>query len=147
MAGQPRKPNHIKKAEGTLRADRVIENCAKYEPVNKLPEVNRDLNEDGKEWFRYRVQIMIDQGLMTTAFIADFENTAFIYQSMKEQQRNLTKDGYWITCPTGYKQVNPAWKMLIESMRTLKDFYQRYGLDLASSQKISVPPTDIDKLD
>lgn len=148
MAGRPRKTNESKKAEGTFRADRALEKYAKYEAVTILPEITKDLNEDGVGWFKHYCQVMIDQGLMTTAFITDFENAAYFYQSSKIAQRKLSKEGHVVKAgANGYKQISPYWKMLIEATKVLSEFSNKYGLNLSASQKINAPEIDSDKLD
>jgi hypothetical protein len=47
----------------------------------------------------------------------------------------------------GYKQVSPWWKMLLEATKALSEFSNKYGLNLASSQRISVPDVTADEFD
>lgn len=147
MVGRPRKTREVKELQGTLEKSREIENYAKYEPVRKLPEITKDLNADGKAWFRHYCQVMIDQGLMTTAFISDFENAAYLYQTIKIAQRSLNKEGYIMKMANNYRQISPWWKTLIEATKMLGDFSNRYGLNLAASQKIQSPSIEHDEFD
>lgn len=147
MAGRPRKTREVKESQGTLEKSREIDNYAKYEPVRKLPDITKDLNDDGVAWFRHYCQVMIDQGLMTTAFISDFENAAYFYQTTKIAQRKLNEEGYIMICGNGYKQISPWWKTLLEATKALSDFSNKYGLNLASSQKIQAPDNSFDKFD
>lgn len=147
MAGRPPKTIEVKKSEGTFREDRELERYAKYEPVRTIPAITKDLNKDGIAFFNHYCQVMIDQGLMTTAFITDFENAAYYHQSCKIFQRKLTKEGYIMVMGNGYKQVSPWWKMLLESTKALAEFSNKYGLNLAASQRISVPNNSPDEFD
>ena len=154
MAGRPSKPNHIKKSAGTLRKDRVIENCVKHRVIRAMPEISElsildpsILNKDGKEFFNFICSKMIQEGILSDVYLIDIHNAAFAHQTIIECQRQLNIDGYVTTFPTGSRQISPFVSVIEKANKLLSEFSNRYGLNLAASQKIQIPDNTFDEFD
>jgi P27 family predicted phage terminase small subunit len=151
---RPTKPNHIKKAAGTLRKDRMIEKCIKHDLIRSIPEITslaitdgKILNKDGKGYFNFICSKMIQEGILSDVYIVDIHNAAFWHQTITDAQRHLKKEGYVTKFPTGSVQISAFVSIIEKANKALNEFSNRYGLNLAASQKIQIPDNDNDEFD
>lgn len=145
---RPRKTIETKKAQGTLEKSRELPNYVHHDIVRVMPEVSKDLNEDGKKFFQNVCAILMQKGLLTVAYIADIELHATWYSIYKIAERNIKKNkGYTQISKTGWNQISADIAALEKATKALVNFSTRYGLDLVSSQRINVPDIETDKLD
>jgi phage terminase small subunit len=147
MAGRPRKPKHQKEAQGTLRKGRELEACLEYKPVKAIPPIPDILNEDGRMLFTARCREMIDQGLLTSVYIADVIIAACFWQLIMDAQRHINKDGTTVQVNKRYFQTNCYVKQLVDASKGYREIASRYGWDLVSSQRIQIPDSSFDEFD
>lgn len=137
--GRPRKPNHIKEAQGTLEKSRVNEHPLSFEPLSRVPEPPGDLNKDGRAFYVYICQILINAGLLTAGYLFDIERAAFWYSLFKDAQREIELEGYYQESETGWRQIKPSVQIIEKATKYLNEFDGKYGLNLVAGQKIEIP--------
>jgi len=137
--GRPRKPRHIKEAQGTLEKSREIETPATGEPLSILPAIPDGMTADEEKYFIYCCEELLNLGLLTSQFIVSIEMAAVWYGQFCEARERVRKGEAVQTTKTGYTQTTGYWSQMKDSYKNLVEFESRYGLNLVSSQKISVP--------
>lgn len=135
--GRPRIPDHIKERQGTLEKSRVLDHV-EFSILDKVPELP-ELTGHKKEFFTYVCKVLLDQGLLTSAFIPDIEIAAGWYQILKDAEKAIAEEGYFQQTSTGYKALSPDITVMEKATKIITNFNQTYGLNLAYSQKIEKP--------
>ena len=143
-AGRPRKPNHVKAAQGTLQPCRINNNPLTYEPLSVAPKPPKDLSEDGRNYYTYVCTLMITKKLLTPAFLFDIERSSFWYQEFKKAQREINENGTFEISQTGWKQISASITIAEKATKLLNEFENKYGLNLIASQKIEMPAPEED---
>lgn len=138
-AGRPRKPKHVKQAQGTLEKSREIEHYLTYTPLSSAPEPPRDLDENGRNYYRYICKLMISKRLLTPAFLFDVERASFWWQEFKKAQLDISQNGTYEVSKTGWRQISPTVSVVEKATKFLNEFDRNYGLNLVASQKIEMP--------
>ena len=141
-AGRPRKPVHIKEAQGTLEKSRELDHPLTYSPLSKIPTPSTDLNEDGQKYYEYICKLLLSKHLLTPAFLFDIERSAFWYQQFKYAQREIGKFGSVEESKSGWKQVGAYITLIEKATKFLNEFDNKYGLNLVAGQRIEMPETD-----
>lgn len=136
---RPRKPDHIKKAQGTLRECRVNQSPATAEILSAVPAVPDDVPDDGRGYFVQSCEILFSLGVLTAAYIPDISRVAMWYSIFIRAFRAIEADGYFQTTQGGYTAINAHLTTMDKAHKHLVDFEGRYGLTLVSAQKISIP--------
>lgn len=145
--GRPRKPNHVKAAQGTLQPCRVNNNPLTYEPLTVPPDPPKDLTKDGCNYYTYICRMLITKKLLTPAFLFDIERAAFWYGEFKKAQRDINENGTFEISKTGWKQISASISIVEKATKMMNEFEGKYGFNLISSQKIEMPePEEEDDL-
>ena len=139
MAGRPGKPKHIKEAQGTLERSREVANPATGEPLPVLPAIPDGMTVEEEKFFIWVCEELIKTHLLTSQFIIEIEMAAMWYRSFCEAREKVRKDSGVQTTKTGYTQTTGWWSQMKDAYKNLTEFGNRYGLNLVSSQKISLP--------
>lgn len=138
-AGRPRKPVHIKKAQGTLAKSREIDNPVTFEALNKIPDVPDLIPNEGKEYFTYCCELLFSIGMLSAAYIPDITRAAFYYAIFIRAGKIIRDSGYSQVASSGYTSITAHLTALTKAQKELKEFESKYGFNLVSSQKISMP--------
>jgi len=141
MAGRPSKPRHIKEQQGTLRKCREVDNHLQLTPLSRLPETPTMIrgNDDAIEYFEFVCAALLGKGLLMADFVPDITRAAFWWSRFKEAVREIENKGVTQKAKTGWEQVSAWFTITEKAQKYLKEFEDRYGLNLVASQKISAP--------
>ena len=142
MAGRPRKPNHVKEAQGTLQKCRVNDHPLTFEPLSAVPMPVRELDAEGLRFFRIVCELMISKRLLTPAFLLDITQAAKNYSYLIKIEKALDEDDLFQVSESGWKQTHTGMKAYSDLQKSLNEFYNRYGLNLTASQKIEMPESN-----
>lgn len=132
-------PDHVKEAQGTLKKYRVNENPATAEKLIAIPDVPDDVTGDGPGYFTWACEILLSLGLLTAAYIPDISRAAMAHNHFIKAEREISKKGATQKYKTGHTQIKAIWTVWKDSQKVINDFESKYGLNLVSAQKISVP--------
>jgi len=135
----PAKPKHVKEAQGTLRKCRETDNPVTFEPLSEVPSVPETIPEQGRDYFRYCCELLLSIGLLTAAFIPDITRAAIWYAIMVRAAAHISEDDYFQKTQAGYTAINAHLTTLEKATKFLNEFEGKYGLNLVSSQKLSMP--------
>ena len=144
--GRPRKPTHIKKAQGTLEKSREVSNPAIGELMSVLPAIPDGLSNDEEKYFIYCCEEMLKDGLLATKFVRTIERAAVWYGIWVITRRSIQEHGFIQKTKSGYSAITAELTAMEKSHKYLVDFETRFGLDLVSSQKINIPTNKKDRL-
>ena len=95
-AGRPRKPEHIKRAQGTLQPCRVVDDHVTFAPLSKLPDIPVTVPEQGKDYFTHCCQVLMSLNLLSAPIIPDIERAACWYHIYCDARDHIKEDGYVI---------------------------------------------------
>ena len=140
-AGRPRKPDHIKKAQGTLKPCRVNNSPATSELLSSVPDIPEDVPDNAHGYFTHCCEYLLHNNLLTSAIIVQIVRASDMYSNYKKMKDIVDEHGPIQTTETGYTAKTGAWTVMVEAHKLLLEFEREQGLTLASSQKISVPPS------
>lgn len=142
-------PDEIKKARGTLRADRT--NANKPKPIAGKPKVPATLGRVGKKYWEYLVGVLHQMNMLTRSDETAIELTAKTYEEWHEAQLTLKREGqYFETINTqGAKvlKVHPAWQVQADASRRLRMMLQEFGLTPSSRGKVSANPEEVEDIE
>ena len=143
----PAKPRHIKEAQGTLKKSREVANPASGEALSVLPAIPDGMTVDEERYFIYVCEQLLDLGLLTSQFVVDIEMAAMWYRQFVEARKKIREGEGIYVAKSGYSQVSGWHTQMEKAYKNLTDFHGKYGLDLVSSQKISMPPRNKEDTD
>ena len=133
------KAKHIKEAQGTLQPCRVNDSPATGEPMSLLPAIPDGMEVEEEKYFIKCCEELLNLGLLTSQFIPSIEMAAFWWWEFVENRKKIRKEGSVQVTKTGYSQTTGYHSAMKDAYKNLVDFENRYGLNLVSAQKISVP--------
>ena len=136
---RPSKPDHVKKAQGTLQPCRVNNNPATAELLSAVPDVPEDVPEGGGGYFTHVCNMLLYFKKLTAALIPTITRISQIYDVYQEAQKDVAINGAFQTTQSGYSTKSGAWTVMTESHNHILAFEKECGFTLASSQKISIP--------
>ena len=138
----PQKPKHIKEAQGTLRKSREIAAPAVGEALSVLPAVPDGMGVDEEKYFLYACGELLELGLLTSQFIVSIEMAAIWYAEFIEARKRCREGEGQYVAQSGFSQISGWFTQMEKAYKQVVDFEGRYGLNLVSSQRISMPPRD-----
>ncbi len=138
-AGRPRKPVHIKKAQGTLEKSREIDNPVTFDSLSDVPEIPVIVPNEGRDYFVFCCELLLSIRLLTAAFIPDITRAAIWYGYMVQAVNQMAEDKYYQETKTGYTAINSHLTTYEKAHKYLSDFENKYGFNLVSSQRLSMP--------
>ena len=141
---RPTKPDHVKEAQGTLQPCRVNDSPAVGDALSVLPAVPDGMTEYEEKYFIWCCEDLLDKGLLTRSFAVSIERAALWYHVFATSRKRMRGGGYVQETQSGYTQITADFTAMKESHKLLSEFEGKYGLDLVSSQKISMPVRDKD---
>ena len=147
---QPKKPTALKKLQGTLRADRQVEN--EFNPTIELNKTVPDsLNEWGAklwtdlvdEYGKFELISRVDVGSLMI-LCNEFGRYCEADDLLKAQGLEVIEDIYNSKGDiVGQKKViNPLIKVVSDAFKNYKSICTEFGLTPASRTKISAPPKE-----
>ena len=144
MAGRPRKPDHVKKQQGTLQKCRINDRPLTYETISVPPEAPAELGEHGRNLFNYVCALLVSKRLLTAAYLVDIEMASQQYEIYKKCVRNMNDNGMFHVTSNGYEVERPCMNRMDKAYKFVTEFNNRYGLNLISGQKIEMPAPEED---
>ena len=139
MAGRPPKPKHIKEAQGTLEKSREVDNPLTFAPLVAIPEAPTTLTKSGRDFFNLHCEILCNVGQLTAGDISSIIQASRWYAIFDEASKSVFEDGGEQDTSTGYKAATPAFTRMVQAQKYLNEFQNKYGFNLASRQRISMP--------
>jgi P27 family predicted phage terminase small subunit len=144
MAGTPRKPTALKKAEGTFRPGRAPQNEPK--PKARLPRGPNWLDPIAKREWRRAGKLLNELGLMTEVYLMAFACYCTAVSDLTSAQKVLQKEG--LTCryvnKNGYANIvrRPQVQMKNDALKQIKAFAVEFGMTPASRTRVEaqLPP-------
>ena len=137
--GRPRKPKHIKEAQGTLAKSREVDHPAMGEALSVLPSVPVGMGEHEEKYFLHCAGDLLSKGLLTAGFLPSLEMAASWYALFIIARNEVRSNGAVQVTQSGYTQITGSFTTMDKTYKNLVDFENRYGFNLVSSQKISMP--------
>jgi len=137
--GRPPKPKHVKEAQGTLEKSREIEHPVTFEPLSAVPKVPDVVPEEGREFFTHHCRLLFSVGLLTAGDISSISQASIWYAIFIRASRSLEEDGQSQKSQTGYENPRPQFTAMVQAQKYLNEFQNKFGFNLASRQRISMP--------
>jgi len=137
---RPRKPDHVKAAQGTLKKYRVNDSPATSEKLSSVPDIPGEVPGNAHGYFTHCCEYLLYNDLLTSAIIIQIVRASQMYSEYAKCQEEVAEKGSIQRTGSGYTAKTGAWTVMIEAHKLLLEFEREQGLTLASSQKISVPP-------
>ncbi|MCK4815105.1 P27 family phage terminase small subunit [bacterium] len=137
-AGRPRKSIAEKKASGTFRKDREVNNPLVWESLTEIPEMEETI-EGAKEYYKHACEALRDTGQLCRAFIPSIERAAFWYGLFLRASKEVETNGVVQTAKSGYSSQSPHVNIMAMCHKNVIEFENQFGLNLVSSQKIEMP--------
>ena len=138
-AGRPKKPNHIKEAQGTLEKSRINDRPIDYGCLSAIPTPPEILDNDGKGFYTYVCGLLLSKKLLSAAYLLDIERAATWHSIYKICQRKIYNGEIFVVANSGWEAKGGAVQLLSDATKFLNDFDNRYGLNLVAGQKIEMP--------
>ena len=137
---RPRKPDHIKEAQGTLQPCRVNDSPVSGILLSALPDIPDIVPEEGREYFLYFCQSGLGRWL-TADIIPAIARAGWLYANFIRATQSMEADNGlpWQVAQSGWTQKKGEWTIATEAHKLLLEIEREYGVTLASSQKISIP--------
>lgn len=143
-AGAPRKPQNVKKAQGTYRADRDLpdsmENYVKK--IKEVPLPPEGMHESAhKYWYSVCLEL-IDLGVMADTDALIIKSLCMRMQHQDECYEILNEDGMFATMTNvkghTYKMQHPAVNVMSTLAADIAKFCSMLGLSPESRSKIGI---------
>jgi phage terminase small subunit len=144
--GRSTKPTAIKKAQGTLRKDRVSENEPTYAIVKAIPDAPEYFTERARNIYLTTGLDLINQGLLTTVSLPQFISYCYYTAASMDLMKMINEQGYFQNFK-GQRVQNQNVKTLTAYSALSRQFASEFGLTPATSGKITVPGKKKSKLD
>ena len=136
MVGRPRKPDAIKKAQGTYQACR--DTGIKIDLLDKMPDPDPKLRLSRQAkglWYSYGNQLVYN-GLMTFMDLMTFGRYCKLYDRSLQLESDIRKHGMFFKTQSGYEQIRPACGLLSTVEGEMLKIEDRFGLSPNSRAKI-----------
>ena len=136
---RPKKSITQKQAQGTFHKSREVVSL-NLQALDVMPEVPADFNENEK-WFYLTVcEALFNSSLLRSVDLMTIRSMAGWWAIMQESQKDIRDNGMVQVANSGFRMVSPSVAIFEKAWNKLKDFSDRYGLNLISKDKISAPP-------
>lgn len=130
-----RKTNKQKQIQGTQEKSRIP--SMPFKLLTEIPAPFEPLDEAGERYFNYMCQVLIDNGLLTAAWIPDITAAAWLYSLYIENKNLVDKLGSIQEAQSGYRQKAPELVNAISILEHLKRlFLKNYGLTPVDMEKV-----------
>ena len=138
-AGRPRKPQHVKDAQGTARKCR--DTGSEIVPVTDINTGPLTLTEQQQYLFSVIVEEGKKNGILMTQFSGDFARAAQWWDRYIEADLYMREHGMWqVSEKGGWAAKHPAYGVAVDSHKLLVEFENRYGLSLPGYEKLGIKP-------
>ena len=144
MTGRKKIPTEIKKARGTLRKCRELENPMQVKKIDGLPQAPKWLSEIGKEQFNIVVNQLNNLGMLYEVdlkLIEAYANSMALHieaeQQLRESGRIMiyrNEDG-----DVKHSQIVPMQTISKQALESAIKISSLFGLNPAARTKISAP--------
>jgi P27 family predicted phage terminase small subunit len=132
-----------KQLKGTLQKCR-IKNRPAYEILTDVPLPGFKLNENGLDYFVRFCQMLIDNKLMTQAYVPMITRAARYYELYKEADELVTAHGATQVTSTGYTQQSGYFSVMEKADDRLTKIEEKFGMSLITYMKLDIPKQDDD---
>ena len=144
MTGRKKIPTELKKARGTLRKSRELENPMEVDHVSNLPDTPKWLSEIGKEQYELVVKQLQDLNMLYKVDLKLIEAYANSMALHIEAEQSLRVHGRIMVYKDDegnpkHSQVVPMQTISKQSLEMALKIAQKFGLTPSSRSKISAP--------
>ena len=148
MTGRKKIPTEIKKARGTLRKSRELENPMSVKKVDGLPVAPKWLSEIGKEQFDIVVNQLNSLGMLYEVdlkLIEAYSNSMALHIESEQQLRQTGRIQLYRDEDGNPKhaQITPLQTISKQALEAALKIATQFGLTPSSRTKISVPKLEI----
>lgn len=148
-AGRPRKPKHIKEAQGTLTKSRETGAEMIWDCLKEIPDPEDCKGAEAVYYYRVTSALM-ESGALARPFLPGIERAAYWFGLFTEARDHIRKHGFTQQTKSGYSQVTAYFTVMQTAHKFVCDFESRFGLNLADSIKLNISKpqvkNDLDKL-
>ena len=145
MTGRPKIPTEIKKARGTLRKCRELENPMQVKKIETLPAAPEWLSEIGQEQFDIVVNQLNSLGMLYEVdlkLIEAYSNAMALHIESEQQLRQVGRIQVYRDNETGdikHSQITPLQTISKQALESALKFATQFGLTPSARSKISAP--------
>ena len=149
MTGRKKIPTEIKKARGTLRKCRELENTMEVAKVNALPAAPKWLSKIGKEQFNIVVNQLNNLGMLYEVdlkLIESYANAMALHIESEQQLRKVGRIQVYRDNETGdikHSQITPLQTISKQALESALKIATQFGLTPSSRTKISAPKIEV----
>lgn len=138
-AGRPRKPDYIKKAQGTFEASRSAGNIIlpTGEVINEVP---LDLSDRQKQLFMMLCELCVEANILMQRFVPDLVAGCVIWDKWIDAVEQMNRDGIIQEASSGWLQKSAALSAFTELTKLKVEFESRYGINLTGYEKMGIKP-------
>lgn len=136
--GRPRKPDHIKKAQGTLR-NRPSKSILLPVQVDKVENtMPMQLSDRQKDLFEIICQSCSDAGILMERFIPSLIGGAIIWDKWIDAVNGLNEEGLIQEAQSGWQQKSAYLSAFCELSKLKADFENSWGITLTGYEKLGL---------
>ena len=145
MTGKPKIPTEIKKARGTLRKCRELENHMQVKKIETLPAAPEWLSEIGQEQFDIVVNQLNSLGMLYEVdlkLIEAYSNAMALHIESEQQLRKVGRIQVYRDNETGdikHSQITPLQTISKQALELALKIATQFGLTPSARSKISAP--------
>tara|TARA_Y100001963_G_C6724388_1_gene420709 strand:+ start:626 stop:1105 length:480 start_codon:yes stop_codon:yes gene_type:complete len=149
MTGRKKIPTEIKKARGTLRKCRELDNPMEVAKVNALPAAPKWLSKIGKEQFNIVVNQLNNLGMLYEVdlkLIESYANAMALHIESEQQLRKVGRIQVYRDNETGdikHSQITPLQTISKQALESALKIATQFGLTPSSRTKISAPKIEV----
>lgn len=133
--------NKDKEMKGTLRKCR-IKNPPAYEKLTNIPDPSFKLNNEGLDYFTKFCQMLIDNKLMTAAYIPIITRASKYYETYKYAVGKVEGGALTQVAESGWEQKGVWWTVMTDAEDRITKIEEKFGMTLMTLQKIDLPKQD-----
>ena len=139
-SGPPPKPTKLKVLEGNP-GHRPLANDEPRPKLVRTPSPPRSLRRQGKSEWRRLTKELTRLGLLTELDLTAFHAYCTAYQTWREAQESLSKEGMICVTPTGFTRQSPRVRISSDALNEMRRWGQELGLTPAARTRIHVETT------
>jgi P27 family predicted phage terminase small subunit len=132
-----------KQIKGTLQKCR-IKNKPAYEILTEVPMPGFKLDPNGLDYFVRFCQMLIDNKLMTAAYVPMITRAARWYEIYKEADGLVKEHGASQVTSTGYTQKSGYLTVMTDADDRVTKIEEKFGMSLITYMKLDIPKQDDD---
>ena len=131
-----------KKSKGTLQKCRIKHPPA-YENLISIPDPAFELDINGKMYFDKFCQMLIDNKLLTAAYVPIISRAARYFEIYKDADDKVQSNGIvQIAEKSGWEQKSAYFTIMTDAEDRITKIEEKFGMTLLSMQKLDIKKPD-----